>query len=610
MADRFLLSSKVPAGGAVLVNGTPAMQLYHGLRAAIARRLPDFAGFFAEPSVRTGQDGVITVSWYTDFPGEPHPLPAIEGTARAAAERQIGETMAALRPLLDDPDLGGVLGAALNVPSLEDILVLDGRPVLTNWGVLPEGALCDPDARARHFAATLGRFLPLAGPPPISEQERQAFPKAAAVPMEAPPQTVPENLTRATQGGALSTAPGAEPPIRRGWIPLAALLLASGAIAAWLLWPGTRLFPAETAAVGDGEAVAIAEEANRALAQRAEELRAAIAGGQCRADGVLVLPDGRTPYGLAPPALDATPQQRAEGQGAADPGGLLPPPPSHVVLPPAAPGAAPGTLLGALEAGTVLVVAEMATGLELGSGFFVDADHVVTNHHVVGDPGQASQVYVTNRVLGGLKPARVLASRGPFDTTGADFAVLEVQGAQAAPFVLRVGAAPLTLQNVVAAGYPGDVLDIDASFSRLMEGDASAVPSLTVTDGIVNTEQRVSPTSNLVVHSAPISQGNSGGPLVDLCGRVVGVNTAVKTGELRNLTLALASRDLVAFLDTAGVRPEVLSDECAPVVAATPPADGTPPTSAPGAEGAIPAEPAPSESAPAPGPEAAGGSDG
>ena len=626
MADRFLRTSKIPAGGALQVNGTPVLQLYPGLRAAIERRLPAAAGLFAEPSVRFGQDGATTVSWYSDFPGEPQPLPAIEGAARAAVERRLGDIMAALRPLLNDPELGGMLGAALHVPALEDVLVLDGQPVLTNWGVLPVGLGGDPEARMAHFAATLGRFLPLAAPPPLTAPERQAFPAAPVAPEDltlAPENltVVPENLTvgartggRAAHG-ALDPAP--EPAVRRGWVPLAVLLLASGATALWLLWPGTRIFPIEAVAVGDGQAVTIAEEANRALAQRADELRAAIEGGQCRPDGVLVLPDGRTPYGLEPPAPDATPQQRSDAQGIADPGSLLPPPPSNVVLPPAAAGGAPGTLLGALEAGTVLVVAETAAGMELGSGFFIDDQHVVTNHHVVGDPGQAAQVYVTNHVLGELKPARVLAAHGPFESTGADFAVLEVQEAHAAPFALRVAATPLTLQNVVAAGYPGDVLDIDAAFTRLMEGDASAVPSLTVTDGIVNTEQRVSATSTLVVHSAPISQGNSGGPLVDLCGRVVGVNTAVKTGELRNLTLALSSRDLVAFLEAAGINPRVASDDCAPVVASTPPAPApaaTPqPLGAPGApaEGEVaPSDANPAAPAPGAATQAPGGSDG
>lgn len=613
MADRFLRSTKIPDGSALQVNGMPVQLLYPGLRAAIATRVPTAAGLFAEPSVRVSREGSTTVSWYSAFPGDPQPLPAVEGAARAAVERQLGDTMAALRPLLNDPELGELLGAALHVPALEDVLVLDGRPVLTNWGVLPVGVGNDQPARMAHFAATLGRFLPLPAPPPLTAPEREAFPAAPVAPENLT--LAPEDLTVGpTAGGRASQEimePAPEPAVRRGWVPLAVLLLAAGATALWLLWPGTRIFPAETVAVGDGQAVTIAEEANRALAQRADELRAAIAGGQCRSDGVLVLPDGRTPYGLEPPAPEATPQQRSDAQGVADPGSLLPPPPSNVVLPPAAAGGAPGTLLGALEAGTVLVVAETAAGMELGSGFFVDDQHVVTNHHVVGDPGQAAQVYVTNHVLGELKPARVLAARGPFESTGADFAVLEVQEAHAAPFALRVAATPLTLQNVVAAGYPGDVLDIDAAFTRLMEGDASAVPSLTVTDGIVNTEQRVSATSTLVVHSAPISQGNSGGPLVDLCGRVVGVNTAVKTGELRNLTLALSSRDLAAFLEEAGVSPQVASDDCAPVVASTPPVPG------PAANPEAPVEgqgapSAPSPAAPAPGvaTQTPGGSDG
>ena len=120
------------------------------------------------------------------------------------------------------------------------------------------------------------------------------------------------------------------------------------------------------------------------------------------------------------------------------------------------------------------------------------------------------------------------------------------------------------MQSVVAAGYPGDVLETDNAFQRLRSGDSGAVPDLTVTDGSINTQQNLGDTSNAVVHSAPISQGNSGGPLVDMCGRVVGVNTFVRQGELRNLNFALAIPDLIAFLGGTGAAPMVERERCAP----------------------------------------------
>jgi S1-C subfamily serine protease len=104
----------------------------------------------------------------------------------------------------------------------------------------------------------------------------------------------------------------------------------------------------------------------------------------------------------------------------------------------------------------------------------------------------------------------------------------------------------------------------------MMRGDGGATPDLTVTSGTVNTEQSmVAPDGaavSLVVHSAPISQGNSGGPLVDMCGRIVGVNTFVRRGQLRNLNVALASPDLLAFLAGSAAQPAVVTTPCRPQV--------------------------------------------
>ena len=124
----------------------------------------------------------------------------------------------------------------------------------------------------------------------------------------------------------------------------------------------------------------------------------------------------------------------------------------------------------------------------------------------------------------------------------------------------------MRLQAVIAAGYPGDVLNTDREFAALREGNLSAVPELTVTDGMVNTEQDLSGTTHAVVHSAPISTGNSGGPLIDMCGRIVGVNTFVIKGPMRNLNFALASDDLVDFLADTPVKPTVSAAACHPRV--------------------------------------------
>lgn len=358
------------------------------------------------------------------------------------------------------------------------------------------------------------------------------------------------------------TGPTTRPtaPSPRAWAPLVVLLVLFGAVLVWLLVPGTRLFPpAPRDAIDAAEAERVAQALNASLVERRAALQAALEGAECRADGTLVLPGGRTMEGLLPPlpnAPDAAPGARTEGS-------LTPALPAPVERT-AAPGDDGGSLIDLIEARTVMVVAP-GDPARTGSGFFVAPDLVVTNHHVIEAAGPQG-VFVTSRGLGSLHPATVVATRGPFHVEGVDFALLRVDGAAQPFFDVLSTDTTLKLQAVIAAGYPGDLLVSDRAFAALQAGDGRAIPDLSVTDGLVNTEQTVDVGTRLVVHSAPISVGSSGGPLIDYCGRVVGVNTFVRQGPMRNLNFALAGPDLLRFLDAAGVQASVVADVCQPVV--------------------------------------------
>jgi S1-C subfamily serine protease len=300
------------------------------------------------------------------------------------------------------------------------------------------------------------------------------------------------------------------------------------------------------------------------------------------------------------PPVGNDPAQRGnprEGSAAA----LVPPDPSRVEVPrqPADPAAQPetATLLQTIEDQTVLVVSIAGDRSGTGSGFFVGPDLVVTNHHVVVAAMEGSgQVLVTNRRLGRVHEAQILATLGPLESQGGDFALLKVPGVQMPFYTLRGSIETMKLQNVIAAGYPGAILETDANFARLRQGDPTAIPDLSVTDGIVNTEQDLGPTTRALIHTAVISPGNSGGPLVDSCGRTVGVNTFGRTADQRHLNFALASTDLIRFLERSGVAHRAQSGPCVPSVrpAVPPVAQAAPP-------GNEPSAPPPPSGAPAPG---------
>ncbi len=147
----------------------------------------------------------------------------------------------------------------------------------------------------------------------------------------------------------------------------------------------------------------------------------------------------------------------------------------------------------------------------LGSGFVIDKDgHIVTNYHVV-EGAQTIQVGFSNRET---VDATVVGS-----DPATDLAVLKVDlSAQAlAPLALADSDAVEVGDPVVAIGNPFGL-------------------ERTVTAGIVSALQRAvtSPSGSTIDHviqtDAPINHGNSGGPLIDSHGRVIGVNSQIETG--------------------------------------------------------------------------------
>ena len=542
MADQFLSKQRIAADDFLEAGGRSVLDQYAAWTALLSERAgPEVAGLFAEPMVSRGNDAAPpTVSWYTDLSGEHVPLSQLAPGERARVEQYLSDHLRPVQALAADPAHAELSAAALTTFGPDDVVVVGDRPVIVNWGLMPGGKSASPAARAAHQAATLGRFLP--GTARVS-----AAPKATAVPPSAT--------------SAAAVAPVSRAPVAAiAWVPLVVLLVLSGAVLIWLLLPGTRILAADesTPAVTDAAELDAARAHNAALRERKASLEAALTGLVCRPDGTLILPSGLTPEGLTPPPVGVVPEDKAE----AVPDAVLPTSPARVIAPDG-----DGTLLDTISARTVLVlVSGRETGL--GSGFVIGPGLIVTNQHVIAEAlGQGGRIFVTNDALGEPIEAEVLKAAGPLKETGRDFALLRIAETELPAFSLYQGEAPLTLSNVIAAGFPGDVLEFDVDFAALKAGQREAVPAITVTDGIVNTEQRLGPQTNVLMHSAALSKGNSGGPLVDMCGRVVGVNSFVRRGPMQNRGYALAIEDLLLFLQGTAASPDVSGDACSPIVA-------------------------------------------
>jgi putative serine protease PepD len=148
-----------------------------------------------------------------------------------------------------------------------------------------------------------------------------------------------------------------------------------------------------------------------------------------------------------------------------------------------------------------------ARGEGAGTGVVLDDQgHVLTNAHVVAD---AEQVTVT--VDGRSWSATVIGS-----DSSHDIAVLQVDD--------PTGLVPATL---------GSSADVTVGDQVVAIGNALALEGgMTVTQGIVSALGRDIETSDgllsdLIQTDAAISSGNSGGPLVNAQGEVIGINTAV-----------------------------------------------------------------------------------
>lgn len=162
-----------------------------------------------------------------------------------------------------------------------------------------------------------------------------------------------------------------------------------------------------------------------------------------------------------------------------------------------------------------------------GSGFFVDKGSVVTNHHVIDHPGKLEVVVGSGTPLSQSFPARVVG-RDP----ERDLALLEVEGAFA-PDPLTVGGSATLKEthDVYVFGFPlGENLGTEITVVK------SSVSSLRRLGGVQEVQL-----------NGGLHPGNSGGPVTDATGRVVGVAVAAIRGT--QIHFAVAGEEVQTFLE-------------------------------------------------------------
>lgn len=171
---------------------------------------------------------------------------------------------------------------------------------------------------------------------------------------------------------------------------------------------------------------------------------------------------------------------------------------------------------------TVQIIVTTARGSATGTGFVIDdKGNIATNNHVIAPAAADSTARLEIRTSNGLFTTARIVGRSP----SYDLAVIKADGLRAPAVVLGDSDKAVTGQPVIAIGAP----------LRLAG---------TVTTGIISAEDRpvvVGASSNSVAFinaiqtDAAINPGNSGGPLVDMEGKVIGINSAgrgIRPGEV------------------------------------------------------------------------------
>lgn len=203
-----------------------------------------------------------------------------------------------------------------------------------------------------------------------------------------------------------------------------------------------------------------------------------------------------------------------------------------------------------------------------GTGFVIDADKgiVITNRHVI--PKGISSVSITLSDGTELSDVEVIGRTNDSDTL--DVAFLKIKDKkektlkavkfgdsskmQVGDRVVAIGNALGQFQNTVTTG-------IISGYGRSIEaGDESGLGTESL--------------QNLFQTDASINQGNSGGPLVNVNGEVVGINTAVAGGTAENIGFSIPINDVQSLVKSViaqgkllrpylGVRYVTLNDDYA-----------------------------------------------
>lgn len=177
-----------------------------------------------------------------------------------------------------------------------------------------------------------------------------------------------------------------------------------------------------------------------------------------------------------------------------------------------------------------------------GTGFIVSEDgYVVTNRHVISEESNQVEIVMSDGTV--LSDVEVVGKTSSGDSL--DIAFLKIKdskGKQLKPVKvgnssdMRVGDMAIAIGNALGQFQNSVTSGIISGYGRSVQAEGGS--------GSVETLQ------NLFQTDAAINQGNSGGPLVNADGKVIGVNTAVAGDGAENIGFAIPINDIKGLLES------------------------------------------------------------
>lgn len=221
-----------------------------------------------------------------------------------------------------------------------------------------------------------------------------------------------------------------------------------------------------------------------------------------------------------------------------------------------------------------------------GSGFQIGSDLVVTNHHVVKDSGSKTLVVASRKSDTAIEihDATIL-----HEDQELDFAILKVPGLSGNSLTLSEASIEKGSQ-AFAIGFPSSADASQNAGSKQGEGESKFIELVfspkrgifenansdvvefldpTVSSGEVRklVSRKWDPKNKtkleVIDHDVNIGHGNSGGPLFDICGRVIGINTAgIDLSAADSVKNSSRATELIKFLKQKNISADTTSSPC------------------------------------------------